>query len=252
MVKEVKVPDLAPAVIFDMDGLLIDSEPLAKDAWQATARLYDAQLGPGLFDRMLGRRQIECAAMVQAELGLPVAVEALCRQRNELFLERLPGRVTPMSGARELLVELQARGVPRALATSGERRYVNIVLRELALEGAFDACVVAEDVTEGKPAPEVYLRAAQRLSRPPARCVVLEDAPTGIAAAKAAGCRCIAVPNAFTRELDLSAADARLPSLHAVAHQLDTLLAMHPVRGGACPPPCPDGACSECQRRDAP
>ncbi len=236
------------AVIFDMDGLLIDSEPLAKEAWQAAVRVYDAELGTALFDRMLGRRQIECAALVQRELGLPVAPEALCRQRNDLFLQMLPGRVRPMPGACELVRELQARGVRRALATSGERSYVNVVLRELALEAAFDACVVAEDVTRGKPAPEVYLLAAERLAAPPDRCLVLEDAPNGIAAAKAAGCRSVAVPNAFTRDLDLSAADARLPSLLAVARELDALLEIGPIRSGACPPPCADGSCSECQQ----
>jgi HAD superfamily hydrolase (TIGR01509 family) len=237
------------AVIFDMDGLLVDSEPLAKEAWQATTRLYGAEIGDALFDRMLGLRETECAALVHAELGLSIPVDALCRQRNDLFLVSLPGRLKPMAGARELLAELAARGVRRALATSGERRYVALVMRELDLDPAFDVRVVAEDVRQGKPAPDVYLLAAARLSLPPAACLVLEDAPNGIAAARAAGMPCVAVPNRFTRTLDLSAAEACLPSLVAVREELDALMATRWMRRGTCPPPCSDGTCAECQRR---
>jgi HAD superfamily hydrolase (TIGR01509 family) len=240
------------AVIFDMDGLLIDSEPLAREAWRATCRrsqpasLWDRRLA-GRTERMLGRREAECAALVHAELGLSTPIDALCRQRNDLFLASLPGRLKPMAGARELLAELHARGVRRALATSGERRYVAMVMRELELDAAFEVRVVAEDVAHGKPAPDVYVLAAQRLSLTPAACLVLEDAPNGIAAAKAAGMNCVAVPNAFTRALDLSAADARLPSLVAVREELDALMARRWMRRGACPPPCSDGTCAECQ-----
>jgi len=83
---------------------------------------------------------------------------------------------------------------------------------------------VAEDVARGKPAPDVYRLAAERLGLPPAQCLVLEDAPNGVAAAKAAGMKCVAVPNEMTRSLDLSAADAILPSLLAVRDHLDVLM----------------------------
>jgi HAD superfamily hydrolase (TIGR01509 family) len=234
------------AVIFDMDGLLIDSEPLAKEAWQAAACLYGGEITTALFDRMLGLRQVECAELVCAELGLSVAAPALCRQRNDLFLDGLHGRLKLMEGAGELLEELHARGVRRALATSGERRYVNVVVKELHLERAFDVRAVAEDVAHGKPAPDVYLLAARHLSVPPSECLVLEDAPNGIKAAKAAGMSCVAVPNAFTRALDLSSADACLPSLTAVRDDLDALLAMGWTGRRTCPPPCADAACAEC------
>ncbi len=233
------------AVIFDMDGLLVDSEPLAKEAWQATARLYGSEITPELFARMLGLRQLECGAVVRAEFGLTISVEALCRQRNDLFLERARGRLKPMTGAPELVATLQARGTRLALATSAERRYVDLALRELRLENAFAARVVAEDVTRGKPAPDVYLLAARRLDVAPSDCLVLEDAPNGIAAAKAAGMWCVAVPNAYTQSLDLCAADACLPSLVDVRETLDALMAMRWVSRASCPPPCSDGACAE-------
>jgi HAD superfamily hydrolase (TIGR01509 family) len=196
---------------------------------------------------MLGLRQLECAALVREALSLRMSAEDLCRQRNDLFMASLPGRVTAMPGAGELLDELAARGISRALATSGERRYVSAVLQELKLDAAFDVQVVAEDVSRGKPHPDVYLLAAERLCVEPADCLVLEDAPNGIAAAKAAGMSCVAVPNAYTRSLDLSDADACLPSLGAVRTELDTLLAARWMRR-ACPPPCADGSCADCQK----
>jgi HAD superfamily hydrolase (TIGR01509 family) len=162
--------------------------------------------------------------MVLEALALPVTAEALWQERNDLFLASLPGRLKAMPGLPELVVELQARGLRRAIATSGERRYVELVMHELSLDSTFDAIVAAQDVKRGKPAPDVYLLAARRLGLEPEQCLVLEDAPNGVAAAKAAGMMCIAVPNEFTRSLDLSAADTILPSLLAVRDRFDTLM----------------------------
>jgi HAD superfamily hydrolase (TIGR01509 family) len=212
------------AVIFDMDGLMIDSEPLHKEAWQVTLRRFGYELDEALFAQLVGLRTREDAVFLREHFRLPVMAEVLARQRNDLFLARLPGRVKPMPGLRELIAQVRVRGLRSAVATSGERRYVDAVVRELNLDGVFDAFVVAEDVERGKPAPDVYLLAAQRLGLPPAQCLALEDAPNGVLAAKAAGMRCVAVPNEMTRSLDLSAADARLPSLLAVCRDLGALI----------------------------
>ena len=212
------------AIIFDMDGLMIDSEPLQKEAWQATLRLFGHEMDEALFARLVGQRISEDAVLLREHFCLPVIAEALARQRNDLFLASLPGRVKAMPGLRELIAEIGRRGSRRALATSGERRYVDAVMRELNLDGVFDAIAAAEDVARGKPSPDVYLLAAERLGLPPARCLVLEDAPKGVLAAKSAGMKCVAVPNDMTRSLDLSAADASLPSLLAVRDNLDALM----------------------------
>jgi HAD superfamily hydrolase (TIGR01509 family) len=212
------------AVIFDLDGLLIDSEPLSQEAWRQAARLYGGEMTPGLLQRMLGLRQIEGASLVRETLGLHVSAEVLRVRRNDVFMDLIPGRIKLMPGARELLEELRRRAIPCGLATSAERRYVTAVLGELRLDDTFAVRVVADDVTRGKPFPDVYLLAAERLGIPPADCLVLEDAPNGVAAAKAAGMSAVAVPNSDTRSLDLSAADARLPSLLAVRDELDALL----------------------------
>jgi len=212
------------AIIFDMDGLMINSESLHQEAWQVMLRRFGYEIDEALFARLVGLRISEDAVLLREHFHLPVMAEALARQRNDLFLASLPGRVKPMPGLGELITEIGRRGLRCALATSGERRYVEAVRRELNLDGVFDAIAVAEDVERGKPAPDVYLLAAQRLGLQPAQCLVLEDAPNGVAAAKVAGMRCVAVPNEMTRSLDLSAADAILPSLLAVRDNLDVLM----------------------------
>jgi HAD superfamily hydrolase (TIGR01509 family) len=212
------------AVIFDMDGLMIDSESLHKEAWQVTLRHFGYELDEALFAQLVGLRTREDAVLLREHFRLPVMAEVLARQRNDLFLASLPGRVKPMPGLRELIAQVRVRRLRSAVATSGERRYVDAVMRELNLGGVFDAIAVAEDVERGKPAPDVYLLAARRLGLPPAQCLALEDAPNGVLAAKAAGMRCVVVPNEITRSLDLSAADARLPSLLAVRRNLETLI----------------------------
>ena len=212
------------AVVFDMDGLMIDSEPLHKEVWQVTLRHFGYELDEALFAQLVGLRTREDAVLLREHFRLPVMAEVLARQRNDLFLASLPGRVKPMPGLRELIAQVRVRRLRSAVATSGERRYVDAVVRELNLDGVFDAIAVAEDVERGKPAPDVYLLSARRLGLPPAQCLALEDAPNGVLAAKAAGMRCVAVPNETTCSLDLSAADASLPSLLAVRRNLDALI----------------------------
>ena len=212
------------AIIFDMDGLMINSESLHQEAWQVMLRRFGYEIDEALFARLVGLRISEDAVLLREHFHLPVMAEALAHQRNDLFLASLPGRVKPMPGLGELITEIGRRGLRCALATSGERRYVEAVRRELNLDGVFDAIAVAEDVERSKPAPDVYLLAARRLGLQPAQCLVLEDAPNGVAAAKVAGMRCVAVPNEMTRSLDLSAADAILPSLLAVRDNLDVLV----------------------------
>jgi len=212
------------AFIFDMDGLMIDSEPLAIESWQTIVRPFGHRIDEILFQQMLGLRGIECAAMLRERFHLPMAAEALARQRNDTLLASLPGRLKAMPGLRELIAELQVRGLKRAIATSGERRYVAAVICGLNLDGAFDTTVVAEDVRRGKPAPDVYLLAAERLGLPSSQCLVLEDALNGVRAAKAAGMTCVAVPNQLSRALDFAAADAVMPSLLVVRDNLDVLM----------------------------
>lgn len=182
------------AVVFDLDGLLVDSEPLQAWAWDAYARRFGTTLRDDVLGRMLGLRAVDASRIFVELLDLPVAPEVAMRERDELFLEAVPGRIAPHRGARELVSALRERDVPLALATSGHRRYVDLALASAGLTGAFDVEVTGDQVERGKPSPDIYLRAAALLDTTPERCLALEDAPNGVRAALAAGMVCFAIP----------------------------------------------------------
>ncbi len=209
------------SIIFDLDGLLADSEPLQKAAWRAYLAQHGRTLEPSLIKRTFGLRLRESASLVKQTLDLPFALEQIMEERDAIFLRSLPGRLQPMPYARESVAAVRHRGMRTALATSGHRRYVNIALRELDLHHAFDAVVTGDSVEYGKPAPDIFLRAAALLDVPHAQCVVVEDSPHGITAARRAGMIAVAIPNAMTQELDFGAATFICPSLRAFGNWIE-------------------------------
>jgi beta-phosphoglucomutase-like phosphatase (HAD superfamily) len=125
-----------------------------------------------------------------------------------------------MPGLHAAIGRLTDAGLPLAVATSGTRAYVEHVLERLGVRGAFKAVVSGEDVVHGKPHPEIYLRAASLLGADPTDCVAIEDTFHGVSAARAAGMRVVAVPNALTATMDFSAADAVVADLDAAAEHI--------------------------------
>ncbi len=208
------------AVVFDLDGLLIDSEPLQAWAWHEYVARFGAVMTPDVLSRMLGLRAVDAVKIPIEMLDLPVDEATALRDRDEIFLAAVPGAIHPHTGARELIDDLRQRGIPLALATSGHRRYVDLALASAGLTGRFDQEVTAELVTRGKPHPDVYLRAAELLNIPAEYCLALEDAPNGVTAAKAAGMRCIAVPGEHSNLDGVAHADAVLESLSEVISEM--------------------------------
>jgi HAD superfamily hydrolase (TIGR01509 family) len=208
------------ALIFDMDGLLVDSEPLTDIALAALLQQHGCVIDwsdKALAARLMGSRMPEILAVVSELCGITTPAAELNEALEALRLQTLRGQLRAMPGAVELLAFASACGLPLALATSGRRTYVDAVLAETRLTGCFAVEVTGEDVTRGKPDPATYLLAASRLGADPATCVVLEDAPNGIAAAAAAGMRSIAVPNVYSRDLPfVPPPELVLPDLHAV------------------------------------
>lgn len=209
------------AAIFDFDELLINLQALhfAADraALAAFGHDYD-DLPDAIRIGGSGRRISELLAEMRAHFGIADPVETLMRRRQEHFLAALRDApaLPAMPGAIEAVNALHAAGYPLAVASSGIREYIALVLDRLGIADRFAVVVTGADVTHGKPHPEPYLVAAERLGLPPAACVVFEDATVGVVAAKAAGMRCIAVPNPDALQpQDLSAADLILPSLTA-------------------------------------
>lgn len=201
-----------PAVLFDVDGVLLDTGSLFTRVWTewAVSRGLDpASVLPQTF----GRRPLDTLGAVAP--GLDPDKE--CRELDRLVMLEID-RVNAMPGARDLLSGLR---LPWAVVTSGTRWFVEGCLRAAGLPVP-KVAVYGEDVVHGKPAPEPYLTAAQRLRIPPRRCVVVEDSPHGIAAAKAAGCAVIALMTTH-RAADLAGANAMRSTLAEVGDLLETL-----------------------------
>jgi len=188
------------AVVFDLDGLLINSEDLYEQAGelllQRRGKDYDAKLR----EKMMGRPAVDAIRLMIDYHSLPDRLEDLLCECNEILESLMANSLAPMPGVEELLADLQRTRLPIAIATSGMREYADRALTRLDLKGYFRFVLTAEDIRRGKPDPEVYLLAAERLGLTPREMMVLEDSANGCRAAVAAGAYTVAVPNRHTRD----------------------------------------------------
>jgi beta-phosphoglucomutase len=206
------------AVILDLDGLMVDSEPLHHRAFNILLRRHgiDYQFETEEYGKcFVGIPVIYNVDYLKTRFGMPGNPLDIIAEREEIFegLIADPKNLIVMPGLFKLLDEVQARGLPLAVASGSPRNQVETMLRGMGIIEKFRAVVGGNDVLKTKPAPDVYLRAAELLGIAPTNCVALEDSATGVTAAKAAGLRAIAVPNQYTAHQDLSHADARVANL---------------------------------------
>ncbi|HEY8515819.1 MAG TPA: HAD-IA family hydrolase [Candidatus Binatia bacterium] len=202
-------------VIWDMDGLLLDTERFYTEVTQQIVGRWGKVFDWSVKSHMVGRPAMESARYLVATLDLPITPEDYLREREELLAARMPS-AEPMPGAVELTRALRERGVPQAVATSSNRRFFELkTTRHRDWFSTFDAVVTGDDprIARGKPEPDIFLLAARELGADPATCLVLEDAPSGIAAARAAGMQVIGVPYPGMDAARLAAADVVLGSL---------------------------------------
>ncbi|MFT4041341.1 MAG: HAD family phosphatase [Thermomicrobiales bacterium] len=208
-------PVTISAFIFDMDGLLVDTETLGSATMDTLLRSYEREWRADAIPNMAGRRLPELMTAIAEAYTLTATVDELCHRFETQFIADVRGRLAPLPGVRELIAFGREHGLRLALASSGWRQYVDAILLEAGLAGLFDAEVTGDEVTHGKPHPEPFLLAAARLGVPPAECVVFEDAPAGVTAARAAGMHAVAVPcgGTLTAPFPVSP-DITLTSLH--------------------------------------
>ncbi len=195
------------AVVFDLDGVLIESEELWADVREQLARERGGRYGPEEQRAMMGMSSPEWSRYMHEHVGLPESPDEIAAEVVELMADRYRGQLPLVDGSIEAVERLAARW-PLGLASSSNRPLIDLVLELSGLARLFRATVSSEEVARGKPAPDVYLEACRRLDAEPTRAAAIEDSHAGIGSAKAAGMRLIAIPNPSFPPGDEALADA--------------------------------------------
>jgi beta-phosphoglucomutase family hydrolase len=206
------------AIIFDMDGVLVDTEPI----YFAANRVLFERLGFSVtqegYARFIGLDANRMWAQLKAEHALPQPIpELVTLERDAMYRALLQADLTPMDGLIPLLDDLQRRGIRLAIASSSARQIINTILDKTGLRAYFAVIASGEDAAHGKPAPDIFLLAAERLGIAAADCTVIEDAAAGVRGAKAAGMRVIGLRSPGSGAQDLGEADAIIHSLKQLA-----------------------------------
>lgn len=193
---------MVKGVIFDMDGVLVNNMSVHFEAFAAMAERYNLTAEEGVdFTHLNGRGNDDIiGALFPPHIIAEKGVEALAAEKEALYREIYAPKIAPVAGLRELLAEIRNAGLRCAVGSSGPRVNVDFVLDRCAIEPYFDVRISGDMVTRCKPDPEIFLTAASRLGVAPEDCLVFEDAKAGIAAAKAAGMKVIALTTTHTRE----------------------------------------------------
>lgn len=214
-------------VIFDLDGLIVDTEPLHQTALNAVLRIAGTghQFETLEYGRVFTGKPIsENTEYIRERFGLPQNEAMLSEAHRALFnvLIADPRNLEPMAGLRELLAWLQNRRLRIGIASSSRPEQIELIAHQLKIDHYFEQRVGNDGTLKPKPEPDVYLLALEKMGADPAETLALEDSSAGVSAAHAAGMFVIAVPNEFTRHQDLTIADRIFPDLHRVLEFLQS------------------------------
>jgi HAD superfamily hydrolase (TIGR01509 family) len=201
------------AIIFDMDGVLVDSEPTALEAMRRVMARHGVVYTDADNQEFIGCATLEECRILKARHGLAADARRLTDEYVETLLGLVRSQPRSMPGVPGVLVELRDAGHRMALASSAEPQIIAANLSALDIGRFFEVALSASEVGRGKPAPDLFLATAQRLGVKPAACLVIEDSRNGLLAAKAAGMTCAVVPCTSTTGQDFSEADHRLAAL---------------------------------------
>lgn len=214
----------AKAVIWDMDGVIVDTAPHHFSAWRKVFQKRGIKFTEEDFRRNFGQRNDTIIRNTLGELTSQNGIDAIAREKERKFRKAVRQNIKPLPGAIELIKSLGQHGFKLALASSAPIENIKLLTKGLGIDNCFHAIVSGRDVTEGKPSPQGFLLAAQRLGVKPGNCIVTEDAIAGITAAKRAGMYCLAVTNTHPRP-SLTEADLVVDTLEAVTvNDLEELL----------------------------
>lgn len=209
------------AVIFDMDGLLVESEHLQSKSFEIVLARHGVvpEYNEAGTIQIAGITSKENFELIKKKHRIPISSDELVSIKNEVYSQLIEDGIDPMPGAHKLIESLKEAGVKTAVASSSIPGDIERVLKQIELFDEFDSIVSGSEVEHSKPAPDIFLEAAKRIGADPGRCVVLEDAEAGVQAAKSAGMFVIAVPNKYTSHNDFSKADSVISSLEELNYK---------------------------------
>lgn len=224
---------MVAGVIFDMDGLMVDTEPLYQVSWQQAAQELGYEIDDVLYARFVGRPTSACERILLDTFGSSFPLPAFQSRWPSLWraeVERVGVALKP--GLREILDVVRARRLPAAVATSSEAEFADLTLTRAGLRHEFDVVVTGDQVSRGKPAPDIYLEAAKRLGLPAKQCVAFEDSEAGIIAVRDAGMRGVLVPHWAASSNARLAASHLVVTLHEARDVLLSMLDRHQWSAG--------------------
>jgi HAD superfamily hydrolase (TIGR01509 family) len=210
------------AVIFDVDGTLIDTEQIQSDAFLHVLSEHghhQTELTEHGTVHIPGEATSETWSRLKERHELPPAIYVLTERKRKAALTALQTELTALPGVVHIIDELHENGVKMAVASSAQKERLEYILKGLKLWSYFAAVVSANDVKNVKPAPDAYIVAAEKLQVAPENCIVIEDTMSGITSAKAAGMKAVAVPNRYTALMDFNEADLVVDSLEDLNYE---------------------------------
>jgi len=203
-------------VIWDMDGVIADTAPYHLKAWQKVFQKRGVNFTEDDFKHHFGQRNDTITRNTLGEQISQSEIDTVAGEKEETFRKLVSQNIKPLPGAIKLMKALSEYGIKIALASSAPIENIRLVTQSLGIDNCFQTIVSGRDVAEGKPSPQGFLLAAQKLGVEPKHCIVIEDAIAGVSACKRAGMRCIAVTNTHPRE-SLTEADHIVDTLEAVS-----------------------------------
>ena len=219
------------AVLFDMDGVVVDSEPLWTEAEKQLLARRNLPYSPSLKTAMMGRDARGAVGFLMEHYALAESLGELIEERNQLIAELFKEHLKAIPSALELVRSVIAAGTMTGLVSSSPKPLVELALEKLGATGLFDLTLSGDQVVRGKPAPDIYITAAEKLGVRPEYCLVIEDAPHGVAAAKDAGMCCLAISTSVS-VVELAMADKVVSGFEEVDVQLLLdLMQRSPIQG---------------------
>ena len=205
------------AFIFDMDGVIIDSEPIHRQVHKEIMNTLGVNISKGELALYAGATNEYIFTKLKERYGIKESVSELMDYKSKLIINKVKEEsLEPINGIRELLNALRKNNIKTAIGSSSPRSLIEAVIDKFNLHGAFDCIVSGEEVERSKPYPDVYIEVSKKLGINPEKCIVVEDSHNGVQAAKSAGMKCIGFDNINSGNQDLSKADVRVDAISKI------------------------------------